>query len=95
MSLHPSLRKAGKSRTVKTVLKRNERIQWLKERERWDGSSRVYGLPKIKIVKLKTVKKEKAAEEKKEGVGAAAPTAPSAAATAGAPADKKEKATRT
>ncbi len=92
MSLHPSLRKAGRSRTSKTVLKRTERIKWLKEKARWDESSRVYGLPKIKIVKLKTVKKEKAAEEKKEGVDAATPVA-AAAPTAPAP-DKKEKATK-
>jgi len=90
MSLHPSLRKAGKSKTNKTVLKRNERIKWLKERNRWDDEKgHVYGLPKIKIVKVKTVKKEKAAAEKpeetKEGATPAASAPKATAPKASAP----------
>ena len=66
MSLHPSLRKAGKSKTSKTVLKRNERIKWLREKGKWDDSKKVCGLPKIKIVKVKAAKKEKAEAKKEE-----------------------------
>ena len=32
----------------------------------WKNESKVYGLPKIKVVKLKAAKKEKPKEEKKE-----------------------------
>ena len=84
MSLHPSLRKAGTSKANKTVMKRSERIKWMKERDRWnEDTSKVYGLPKIKVLKVKAIKKEKAAAEK-PAEGAAADTAASAAATAAA-----------
>ncbi len=66
MGLHSSLRRAGKSGKFRSVLKRTERIKWLMEKGLWKSESRVYGLPKVKVVKLKAAKKEKPKEEKKE-----------------------------
>ena len=66
MSMHFSLRRAGKSSKFRSVFKRTERIKWLIKEGRWDDGSPAWGLPKIKVVKLKTVKKEKPKEEKKE-----------------------------
>ncbi|HDN85815.1 MAG: small basic protein [Candidatus Omnitrophota bacterium] len=66
MGLHSSLRRAGKSSKFRSVLKRTERIKWLMGKGLWKDESKVYGLPKIKVVKLKAAKKEKPKEEKKE-----------------------------
>jgi small basic protein (TIGR04137 family) len=66
VSLHPSLKGAERLSFSRSVMKRTERIKWLKERGRWDESKGVLGLPKIKVIKLKTVKKEKPKEEEKQ-----------------------------
>jgi small basic protein (TIGR04137 family) len=59
--MHPSLKlQVGKSQE-RSVLKRSERIKILMSKGKWDKDSSVYGLPKIKVVKIK-VKKEKAQE---------------------------------
>ena len=63
MGLHPSLKQAEKLGGNRSVMKRNERIKWLMEKGKWQKEDRVFGLPKIKIVKLKAIKKEKAKEE--------------------------------
>jgi len=47
-------------------MKRRERIQWLIDKGIWNDDSRVFGLPKIKVVKIKTGKKEKPKDEKKD-----------------------------
>ena len=62
MSIHPSLSSAIKGKQQRTVLKRTERIKHLMKKGKWDESSKVYGMPKIKMTRLK-VKKEKAAEK--------------------------------
>jgi small basic protein (TIGR04137 family) len=69
MGMHPSLKRAGKSGKFKSVLKRTERIKWLMNKGMWSDDSKVYGLPKIKIVKLKSAKKEKPKEEKEQQEG--------------------------
>ncbi|MCD6539432.1 MAG: small basic protein [Candidatus Omnitrophica bacterium] len=66
MSLHPSLKDSGKISSKKTVLKRDEKIKWLIDKKEWKEDSRVLGLPKIKIVRLKVSKKEKKEEKKEE-----------------------------
>ena len=60
MGLHPSLKRAEKLGGARSVMKRTERIKWLKEKGKWNEDDPVLGLPKIKIVKLKALKKEKA-----------------------------------
>jgi len=66
MALHPSLKRAEKLGGSRSVMKRTERIKWLKEKGQWNEGDRVLGLPKIKIVKLKAIKKEKSTEENKD-----------------------------
>lgn len=63
MGLHSSLKRAEKLSSERSVMKRTERLKWLKERGAWKEGGKVLGLPKIKVVKVKTVKKEKAKEE--------------------------------
>lgn len=65
MSLHPSLKTSEKLAKKKSVLKKVDRIKWLINKKLWNESTSVFGLPKIKIVKIKVSKKEKK-EEKKE-----------------------------
>ena len=87
MSIHPSLGAAVKGKQQKSVLKRTERIKYLMNKGLWKEDSKVFGLPKIKAVRIK-IKKEKAAEKPAaEGEAAAA-----AAPTPAAPAEPKAKA---
>lgn len=75
MSIHPSLGSAAKGKQAKSVLKRAERIKHLMAKGLWKEDSKVFGMPKIKALRIK-IKKEKAAEKPAEGeTAAAAPTA--------------------
>ena len=60
MSIHSSLRSGGKDKKHRSVLKRYERLKALKDKNLWDESKPVLGIPKVKMQKLR-VKKEKAA----------------------------------
>ncbi|MBL7070509.1 MAG: small basic protein [Candidatus Omnitrophica bacterium] len=76
MSVHPSLKSTDKNKKQRSVLKRTERIKKMIDKDEWKEGDSVFGLPKIKTVKLK-LKKEKV--EKPEEAGAAAEgTAPTA-----------------
>ncbi len=87
MSIHSSLRSAGKGKKHRSVLKRYERLKVLKEKHLWEEEKSVLGIPKVKMQKIR-VKKEKAAPAEKEAAaGAAAPAG--AAAAAKAPAGEK------
>jgi small basic protein (TIGR04137 family) len=70
MTMHSSLKRAGKSGKFRCVLSRWERIQLLQEKGEWSEGSSVVGLPKVKVVKMKTSKKEKSTDEKKDEAGA-------------------------
>ena len=74
MSIHPSLKLSEKDKKPRSVLKRTERLRIMTEKGLWKEGDSVYGLPKIKTVRIK-IKKEKAAEK----VEAAAATAEGAA----------------
>lgn len=69
MSLHTSLKRAERRGRFRSVWRRVERIKWLLERGMKKEEVPIYGLPKIKIVKIKATKKSKAkqAQEKTEG----------------------------
>lgn len=73
MSIHTSLRSdkhaAG---SLRNVLKRHERVRHLMAQGRWADGQSVFGLPKIKPVKMKA---RKAAAKDKEAA-AASPTTP-------------------
>ncbi len=71
MSQHPSLKSKGKEKAHRSVWKRFERLKFLSEKDKWSEKDSVYGLEKIKLLKLK-IKKEKAAEAAAEGTEAAA-----------------------
>jgi len=75
MGLHPSLKQAEKLGGKRSVMKRNERIKWLMKKGKWQEEDRVFGLPKIKIVKLKAIKKEKTKEEEESKEATADTTA--------------------
>lgn len=76
MSIHPSLNASAQNKKQKSVLKRSERLRTMLEKGSWHEGDSVFGLPKIKTVRIK-IKKEKAKELPAEGVaaeGAATPT---------------------
>lgn len=79
MSIHPSLRSSDKDKKARSVLKRTERLRTMLEKGQWKEGDDVYGLPKIKAVRIR-IKKEKAEKTPGEAVsgatgGAAAPAA--------------------
>ncbi|MGB2754748.1 MAG: small basic protein [Phycisphaerae bacterium] len=88
MSLDKSLKSQGALARHRNVLSRAERVDALKEEERWPEGRTVFGLPKVAHRKIIT-KKHKAATKPVEGVpvegvapaeGAAPAAEPAAAA---------------
>jgi len=75
MSIHSSLRSGEKGKKHRSVLKRYERLSVLKDKELWDESKTVLGIPKVKMVRTK-IKKEKTAEKAVEGKPGEAGAAP-------------------
>jgi small basic protein (TIGR04137 family) len=67
MSLHPSLRVDTAGAQQRTVLTRIERIKDLMKKDLWHDEHPVTGLPKTKIIKIKTARKEKKEEGTPEG----------------------------
>lgn len=75
MTIDKSLKvKAGMVRT-RNVLNRAERLQKLKDADRWEEGKSPLGIPKVRVTKLAMKKKKKAKAEGEEGEGAAAPAA--------------------
>ncbi|MCG2714506.1 MAG: small basic protein [Candidatus Omnitrophica bacterium] len=58
MSIHPSLIISEADKKARSVLKRTERIRQMQEKGKWKEGDSVYGLPKIKTLRIK-IKKEK------------------------------------
>ena len=89
MSIHPSLTISEKDKKTRSVLKRIERIRQMQEKGNWKEGDSVYGLPKIKTlrIKIKKEKVEKAATTEEGAVPDAAGVkeAPKAAAAKAAP----------
>lgn len=79
MSIHPSLNISEKDKKPRSVLKRTERLRMMAEKNQWKEGDDVYGLPKIKTVRIK-IKKEKAAEKAETPAAAETAAAPAAAA---------------
>ena len=61
MSIHPSLSLSKKDKKQRSVLKRTERLRTMIEKDQWKEGDKVYGLPKIKTLRIK-IKKEKVKE---------------------------------
>ena len=80
MSIHSSLRVKKSAGTLRNVMKRHERVRHLMTQGLWPDGRSVFGLPKIKQVKMKARKaaaKEKEGEASAATPGTAAPSAPS------------------
>jgi len=84
MSIHSSLKISAQARRHRSVLKRIERLRWLNEKEKFEEGDSVFGLPKIKSIRIK-FKKEKVVKDETE-VAAAEGAATEAAAEGATPA---------
>ena len=74
MTIHKSLVTRGKLAQHRNVLTRAERIQRLQEEERWKQGESIFGLPKVRNIKMKARKKaKKVVAEGAEAVEGAAP----------------------
>ena len=77
MSIHPSFSSSKQNKKQRSVLKRIERLRTMLEKGTWKEGDSVYGLPKIKTIRIK-IKKEKVEKAETATVvteGAAAPAA--------------------
>jgi len=91
MSLDKSLKSQGALARHRNVLSRAERVDALKEEERWPEGRTVFGLPKVAHRKIITKKHKAAAKVAAEGVPAEGAPPAEGAAPAGAPAAGKPK----
>lgn len=66
MSIDKSLKRKSGASSNRSVLTRAERIDKLKDAEKWKDGQSPFGLPKVRVLKiqLKKAKKETADEEK-------------------------------
>jgi small basic protein (TIGR04137 family) len=79
MTIDKSLRvKAGMNK-VRNVLKRGERLERLKEADRFGADSSPLGLPKVRVFKLSLKKKKKVKKEDEAATPAAGKKAAKAA----------------
>ena len=58
MSMHGSLKTKNNLAGVKSVLQRTERVKKIQADKAWKDDSKVTGLPKVKINRIKTGKKK-------------------------------------
>lgn len=66
MTIDKSLRvRAGMIRQ-RNVLTRAERLEKLKESERWQDGDAVLGMPKVRVIKISLKKKKKVKKEEEE-----------------------------
>ena len=91
MSIDKSLKMKGKLVRPRNVFTRIERIKILKGEGKWDPTMSVFGIPKVKSVKIKRKGKSEKKAAKAEAAAEATPAA-AAATPAAAPAAGKEKA---
>ena len=79
MSIHTSLRtKTNAAGSLRNVMKRYERVRHLMTDGRWRDGQSVFGLPKIKQVKMKARKASSKEKEAAAGATTAAPASPAA-----------------
>jgi small basic protein (TIGR04137 family) len=83
MTIDKSLKVRRGATSSRSVLTRAERLERLKETERWKEGDSPLGLPKVRVRKLALKKKKKKAKEE-EGAEGAAPAAAAPAAGKGA-----------
>ena len=91
MALHSSLKVDPAAAQQRTVLTRIERIKELMKKGLWTQEQRVFGLPKTKVIRIKSGKSKSKTEDAAAAGEAGAATAaakPEAAAKSGAAATK-------
>jgi small basic protein (TIGR04137 family) len=91
MTIDKSLKVQRGATSNRSVMTRAERLERLKETDRWQEGQSPLGLPKVRVKKLTMKKKKKKAKEDEEGAatpGAAATPAPAAGGGKGAPPKK-------
>jgi small basic protein (TIGR04137 family) len=76
MSLDKSLRRKGGIVRARNVLTRAERIKQLMQEERWHEGMSPFGLPKVRVIKIK--KSKRSAKEEKMAAAQAAGATPTA-----------------
>ncbi|GAB62711.1 MAG: small basic protein [Candidatus Jettenia sp.] len=86
MSIDKSLKTKGKLVRPRNVLTRIERIKLLREEKKWEPTISVFGIPKVKVLKLKQRGK---AEKKAKPEATAAAAGGEVSATAGKEKAKK------
>lgn len=90
MSVHKSLATKGKLVRARNVLKRAERIMELEKAGKWKGEENSpFGLPKVRVLKVKKRVKEKKKDEVEGAAAEGAAPAAGAKAPAAAPAGGK------
>lgn len=82
MTIDKSLRVRRGATSSRSVLSRGERLERLKEADRWKEGDSPLGLPKVRVRKLAMKKKKKKAKEGEEGAEGAAAAKPAAKAAA-------------
>jgi small basic protein (TIGR04137 family) len=90
MSIHPSLSSSAKVKKSRSVLKRAERLKILMDKDSWKQGQSIFGLPKIKTIRIK-IKKEKAAATPSEATTEATAEAAGETKTTSAAAEKPTK----
>ena len=91
MTIDKSLKVQRGATSNRSVMTRAERLERLKETDRWQEGQSPLGLPKVRVKKLTMKKKKKKAKEDEEGAatpGAAATPAPAAGGGKAAPPKK-------
>ena len=69
MSMDKSLKSKNLLQRHRNVLTRAERLEKLKEQDRWNDGDSVFGLPKVRVQKLQLRKKKKVKKEEEEEEG--------------------------
>lgn len=94
MSIDKSLKTKGKLVRPRNVFTRIERIKILKGEGKWEPTMSVFGIPKVKALKLKRKTKSEKKAAKAEAAAGATPAAgasPEASATAASAGKEKTK----
>ncbi|MEP9410310.1 MAG: small basic protein [Candidatus Brocadia sp.] len=91
MSIDKSLKTKGKLVRPRNVFTRIERIKILKGEGKWEPTMSVFGIPKVKTVKLKRKSKSEKKAAKSEAEAAPAVSKEASAPVAPAPKEKAKK----
>lgn len=63
MSIHSSFRSSGSAVKHRNVLSRLERLEKLEAAERWNPEDGLFGLPKVRSIKVAMKKKKKKTDD--------------------------------